>query len=99
MDSPAPLPGNEAQPFGPMRPTGPIRRPPPLGECYAACRFLYVRGATVVGHIPRVMVAKAAIASEHIRHAFLDRTKLAVPDHTAVAYRHDRAPGRVPIGL
>jgi hypothetical protein len=56
-------------------------------------------GCNLRGHIPRVRVTPTAITSEHIRHAFLDGTKLAIPDHIAGADRHDRAPGGVPVGL
>ena len=56
-------------------------------------------GRNFRGHIPRVRVTPAAITSEHIRYAFLDRTILAIPDHIAGADRHDRAPGGVPVGL
>lgn len=47
---------------------------------------------------PRVELAKAAIAGEHVRHAFFDSAVFALPFDVAGADVDDRAPGGVAIG-
>src|ERR1700730_15760525 len=43
---------------------------------------------------PRVEIAEAAVAGDHVRHAFFDCTIFAIPDHVAAEILH-RAPRRV----
>src|SRR3984893_6639396 len=50
-----------------------------------------------IAAIPRVPIAKAAIAGDHSRPALLDRAITAIPDHASCADRNDRAPRAVPI--
>jgi len=50
------------------------------------------RGSRGCGKIG-IGIAPAAIAREDMRPAFLNRTKLAIPLHVAVAHRDYRAPG------
>src|SRR5450759_1893599 len=43
--------------------------------------------------LARIVIAKTAVASEHVRHAFFHRAVSAVPIDIAPADRRHRAPG------
>ena len=48
--------------------------------------------------IPRIQIAKATVAREYIRPAFLERAILAIPNYVTGANRHHRAPRADPSG-